>query len=317
MWTPVLIILLGFLAVIFSTGRLVLGLQHDVTVPPAHFHHLHLNSVNPSAAAEYYANAFSSVMKASLAGFEGFRTTSRLSSRMGNVYVLFTRVDAPPPTQPQSAIWHFGWNTPDSRQYLEKFHVLKLQVMPTYADPDGTVIEISSDSLPGYLTKRQIAEARANGTMPTRTGGFPVPRGSGRRTRRELWQLPRRAVHAHTPVPRGSRVRSAVVREASGCDRRRNAFARGPWHGGRRRLQETVRRADLPGLRRGGGSSRAVWLRVVRRCRFADPTTPRPVRQHTWADRGPSRPQRGGSTVNRCAVEEGRCHDHRRDSPMG
>ena len=170
MRTPVALIVL--LAFVFSTGRLVLGLQHEAPVSPAHFHHLHLNSVNPSAAVEYYANAFSSVTQASLEGFAGFRTTSRLSSRLGNVYVLFTKVDAPPPTQPQSAIWHFGWNTPDSRQYLEKFHALKLQVMPMYADPDGTTIEISSDSLPGYLTKQQIAEARANGTMPTRTGGF-------------------------------------------------------------------------------------------------------------------------------------------------
>ena len=142
------------------------------TVAPAHFHHLHLNSVNPAAAVEFYVSAFSSVTKTSFAGFEGIRTKSRVSPRPGNVYLLFTKVAKPPATQPQSAIWHFGWNTPDSRQYLNKFRDMNLTIMKMYGDPEGTLIDISSDGLPGYLTKTQIAEARTTGTTPTRIGGF-------------------------------------------------------------------------------------------------------------------------------------------------
>ena len=115
--------------------------------------------------------------KGSLAGFEGIRTTSRLASRAGNIYVLFTKVNTPPPTQPDSAIWHFGWNTPDARRYMEKFRALNLRILPMYADPDGTVVEISSDAFPGYPTKQQIADAKAKGATPTHVGGFQYLRG--------------------------------------------------------------------------------------------------------------------------------------------
>lgn len=151
--------------------------QSAALVAPAHFHHLHLNSVAPEAAVDYYVKAFSSVERASLGGFEGFRTTSRLSTRPGNVYVLFTKVDTPPAATPQSAVWHFGWNTPDSRRYLEKFRLMNLKIMPMFGDPEGNLVDISSDSLPGYLTKQQILNARKQGTTPTRVGGFQYLEG--------------------------------------------------------------------------------------------------------------------------------------------
>ena len=143
-----------------------------VRVQPAHFHHLHLNSLDPRAAIEYYARAFSTVTKTRLAGFDGFTTTSRMSSGQGNVVVLISKTDTPPAIKPQSAISHFGWNVPDSRAYLDKFHALKLRVVPMYADADGTLVENSSDALPGYLTKAQIVDARSKGTKAVRKGGF-------------------------------------------------------------------------------------------------------------------------------------------------
>jgi catechol 2,3-dioxygenase-like lactoylglutathione lyase family enzyme len=149
----------------------------QATVQPAHFHHLHLNSVDPSAAVEYYTRAFPEVTKASLAGFEAFKTTSRLSSLSGHIYILFSKVETAPLMQPQSAISHFGWNTPDARGDLERFHALKLQIVPLYADPDSTAVETSSDAFPGYLTKRQVADAKAKGMAPTRKGGFEYLKG--------------------------------------------------------------------------------------------------------------------------------------------
>jgi catechol 2,3-dioxygenase-like lactoylglutathione lyase family enzyme len=143
-----------------------------VRVQPAHFHHLHLNSLDPRAAIEYYARAFSTVTKTRLAGFDGFTTTSRMSSGQGNVVVLISKTDTPPAIKPQSAISHFGWNVPDSRAYLDKFHALKLRVVPMYADADGTLVENSSDALPGYLTKAQIVDVRSKGTKAVRKGGF-------------------------------------------------------------------------------------------------------------------------------------------------
>src|SRR5258708_40315252 len=80
-------------------------------LPAPGFHHLHLNSVNPDTAIEFYMKQFPSTAKASLAGFSALKA--------GNVYVLFTKVSVPPPIEPQTAIWHFGWHVVDVRKNLE------------------------------------------------------------------------------------------------------------------------------------------------------------------------------------------------------
>src|SRR5947209_5125637 len=93
----------------FASGR--------AQAPPLHFHHVHLNSVNPAAAADYYPKPFA--LSATRATFNGYETV-----KTGNVYILFTKVAAPPQneiTGPQTSVWHFGWNTPNSRQYDERF----------------------------------------------------------------------------------------------------------------------------------------------------------------------------------------------------
>jgi len=134
------------------------------------FHHVHLNSVSPDAAADYYVKVFTTSVKTTFNGETAVRT--------GNgPLLLFTKVNTPPPTQPQSAIWHFGWNTPDSRAYLERFHAMKLDVVPMFADPESTVIEISSDALPNFPTTARITELRTQGAQPARVGGFQYLRG--------------------------------------------------------------------------------------------------------------------------------------------
>jgi catechol 2,3-dioxygenase-like lactoylglutathione lyase family enzyme len=140
--------------------------------PPAgaRFHHVHLNSVNPAAAADYYTKVFTTSVKTTFNGEVAVRTVN-------GPLLLFTKVSTPPPTQPQSAIWHFGWNTPDSRAYLERFHALNLNVVPMYADPENTVIEISSDALPNFPTTAKVTELRTQGVQPTRAGGFQYLRG--------------------------------------------------------------------------------------------------------------------------------------------
>ncbi len=147
--------------------------------PASRFHHLHLNSTDPAAAIDFYARAFITVTKTSWNGFDGFTTTSRLSTRPGNILVLFRRTEkvASPGTPAQSAVAHFGWNVPDARSYLEKFRGLQLTLVPMHADPEDAVVAISSDALPGYLTAKQITDARMKGVTPTRKAGFLYVRG--------------------------------------------------------------------------------------------------------------------------------------------
>src|SRR4029078_3007546 len=93
------------------------------TLPAPGFHHLHLNSVDPDAAIEFYTRQFPSTQRAANAAAPALR--------YGEVWVLFTKVKTPPPTQPQTAIWHFGWHVVDAHKNMALYqrHVGKRFLM--------------------------------------------------------------------------------------------------------------------------------------------------------------------------------------------
>jgi Glyoxalase/Bleomycin resistance protein/Dioxygenase superfamily len=160
-------------AAIVTLGRPVKTQQAPAAIPAPHFHHVHLNSTNPAASIDYYMKAIPGTTKETVAGFEAVKTNNGMG---GPIYMLFTKVNTPPAT-PDTVIWHFGWILPDSREALQRFHTMGLQVIPMYAAEDGGTIEITSDTFPGTLTKTQLADAKAKGVMPTKTGGYEYLKG--------------------------------------------------------------------------------------------------------------------------------------------
>ena len=157
----------------FAVTSLSLLAQTPANIAPMHVHHVHLNSVNPAAAAAYYPKAFPvSAVTTTFNGSPAVKT--------GNVYLLFTKVGTPPQTElsgPQTAVWHFGWNTPDSRKYDQGFRAKGLKIAQMWDAADGKLVDMSSDTLPGLPTQEQILEMRAKGVQPTRQGGFGYLRG--------------------------------------------------------------------------------------------------------------------------------------------
>jgi catechol 2,3-dioxygenase-like lactoylglutathione lyase family enzyme len=140
------------------------------------FHHLHLNSVDPEAAIAFYTRQFPSTAKTSWGGLPALQSPT-------NVLILFTQVATAPVTAPQTAIWHFGWHVPDTQArrdvYLSRPDVT---LMPLYTGDNGGAVFVSSDTWPGTggvlgLTQAQIADAKACGVQPTRTGGFGYMQG--------------------------------------------------------------------------------------------------------------------------------------------
>jgi catechol 2,3-dioxygenase-like lactoylglutathione lyase family enzyme len=135
------------------------------------FHHLHLNSVDPDAAIDFYTRVFPTTSKTRWGGLPALASPN-------DVLMLFTRVDTQPPTQPQTAIWHFGWHVPDTRAALQSYTQKPgVQLLPLYTGDYGGSVFISSDTWPGAggvlgRTKAQIAEAKATGVQPARAGGF-------------------------------------------------------------------------------------------------------------------------------------------------
>ena len=162
------------LALFVATVAIVVPRAQDAPkVEALHFHHMHLNSTDPKAAAAYYPKPFA--LSATATTFNGFEAV-----KTGNIYILFTKVAATPQnelTGPQTSVWHFGWNTPDSRKYDENFRKMGLTIAQMWDAADGKLVDMSSDTLPGLPTQEQILEMRAKGTQPTRQGGFGYLRG--------------------------------------------------------------------------------------------------------------------------------------------
>ena len=145
-------------------------------LPTPGFHHLHLNSVDPGAAIDFYVRQFPSTSKTTWGGMPAL-------SSPNDVLILFDKVDKTPTIEPQSAIWHFGWHIPDIRGRMEIYRKRpEVKLLPLYTTEKGEFVLISSDTfqpasgVPG-LTKAQIAEAKARGDKPKGGGGFAYMQG--------------------------------------------------------------------------------------------------------------------------------------------
>lgn len=90
--------------------------QAGQTVPPsaneAHFHHLHLNSLDPKAAIDFYTSRFDSE-KAKFAGLLDAVWTQKS-------WMLFSKVNTPPVSDLTSSIWHFGWGAENMKAEYER-----------------------------------------------------------------------------------------------------------------------------------------------------------------------------------------------------
>lgn len=170
------------------TASVVLSLASVALVPAAQspsapaprlgtpaFHHLHLNSINPDAAIDFYTKAFPSTAKGTFAGQPALKSPT-------DVWILFTRVGTPPATEPQTAFWHFGWYVTDVHRSLETLRQQGVTLLPLYMEDTGGTVFTSGDTWPGTggslgLTRQGIAEAKARGVTPTGGAGFAYLRG--------------------------------------------------------------------------------------------------------------------------------------------
>jgi catechol 2,3-dioxygenase-like lactoylglutathione lyase family enzyme len=137
---------------------------------PPRFHHLHLRSTDPDAAIGFYTRQFPTTSKGSWGEFPALMSPN-------DVMILFDKVDEPPTSQPQSAIWHFGWHVTDCRKSVATFDARpEVGMLPLYTGVEDGHVLLSSDTwfrdgpLLG-VTRRQIDGFLAAGT--------PVPGGPG------------------------------------------------------------------------------------------------------------------------------------------
>src|SRR3954453_6446567 len=123
-------------------------------LPPPGFHHLHLNSVDPAAAIDFYTRQFASTSASSWSGLPALASPN-------NVLLLFSKVAPPPPTTPQSAIWHFGWHVTDVRKSLGTYKFRPdVKLLPLYTTDEVGSVPIISDTWapPGSVLGLAMAE---------------------------------------------------------------------------------------------------------------------------------------------------------------
>jgi hypothetical protein len=164
-------------------------------LPPPHFHHLALNSMDPDGAIAFYLKEFPSTARTSWEGMSALKSPT-------NVLIVFQKLAVPPPADPEiTAYWHFGWNVADSRKSLEVFRAQNLLV-PFYTDDHGDYVGISSDTYPyppgvPGRTRAQLADAVAQKLEPSRISGNGYISGPDHAIVEFTGNAPERFDHVH------------------------------------------------------------------------------------------------------------------------
>jgi catechol 2,3-dioxygenase-like lactoylglutathione lyase family enzyme len=154
------------------------------------FHHVHLNSVNPTAAVNFYTKTFDVTKPVTLAGWDAVQSEQ--------MYLLFTKVTQAPSSLLDSAIWHFGWGSTAMEADYQK-HVangvtfatpmtrLNANLLFAYMKaPDGALVEINTSNTRAFIHTHLYSAAPLCAadwyvkhlgatTRATRTGACEVP----------------------------------------------------------------------------------------------------------------------------------------------
>lgn len=164
----VLPVLLGLL--ILGATSSTVGRQREPSsrlATPA-FHHVHQNSSDPAEAIATFQQIYPALQQVTIAGFEGVQIPNVMS-------ILFTKVTAPAPAQPQSAFLRHVFAVSNVRELVAHLRSIKRDVRPLYT-LDGTTVGVSTDTYQNGMTRTAYEEARAKGTLapPTKTAGYII-----------------------------------------------------------------------------------------------------------------------------------------------
>ena len=159
-------ILTGLILVTMSysiaRSKEALGQSQPAAVQPQ-FHHVHLNSIDPTAAMAFYTKTFDVTRKITIAGSDAIQSE--------NMFLMFNQVTKPPATTPDSAIWHFGWGSTDMEADYKKHlaegvtfqtPITRLGSGTLFAymkAPDGALVEINTSQTRAFIHVHLYSDA--------------------------------------------------------------------------------------------------------------------------------------------------------------
>ena len=103
----------------------------------AHYHHLHLNSTDPAAAIDFYSTRFNGE-KAKFAGTEDAIWT-------GKSWLLFEKVNQPPPSEIVASLYHLGWGAQD----IQAAYRRQLDLGTKFETPLSDLVSFLGSGTPG------------------------------------------------------------------------------------------------------------------------------------------------------------------------
>ena len=151
-----------FCLIVFSGWTASAGWSREVA-EPAQFHHVHLNTLDPAKAMDFYTRTFDVTRRASIAGLDAVQSE--------NMFLLFNRVTRPPAISPDSAIWHFGWGSTDMEVDYQKHlaagvtfktPITRLGSGTLFAymkAPDGALVEINTSRTRAFIHVHLYSDA--------------------------------------------------------------------------------------------------------------------------------------------------------------
>jgi catechol 2,3-dioxygenase-like lactoylglutathione lyase family enzyme len=116
------------LAILLVAGAVSIA-QNQPAEPLVHFHHVHLNSLNPDLAMGWYTRHFD-CERATFGGADALWA--------GKSWILFNKVDAPAPWRVTTALYHIGWGAENAKADYDKFIAMGVRFQqPMYDLAEG------------------------------------------------------------------------------------------------------------------------------------------------------------------------------------
>jgi catechol 2,3-dioxygenase-like lactoylglutathione lyase family enzyme len=152
--------------------------------PLVHFHHVHVNTLNPELAMQWYTKHFE-CERAKFGGEDALR--------VGKSWILFRKVDAMPPWKITTGLYHIGWGSTDPKADYRKFVDIGARIQSPLMDlgeglplplgqrffmylwgPDNVMIEDITANSNGYNHVHLLSEDPiAAGEWYAKEFGFP------------------------------------------------------------------------------------------------------------------------------------------------
>jgi catechol 2,3-dioxygenase-like lactoylglutathione lyase family enzyme len=148
------LLLLLLLPSTMRSSKALAALLQQAAMTPS-FHHVHLHSLDPAKAIDFYTRTFDVTKKTQVAGFDAVQSEK--------MYLLFDKVKKAPSTALDSAIWHFGWGSTAMETDYQKHLAngvtfatpmtrLNANLLFAYMKaPDGALVEINTSNTRAFI----------------------------------------------------------------------------------------------------------------------------------------------------------------------